>query len=411
MKVLVSLSMLVALTLAEPPSFRQSFDAERDSSYFYFARHQPKDSAAISVEAAAPYPASGWKPDGPAFDPTQKQQELPLPTQQQFAPSEAAQNQYGAPAAAPQRQYGAPAAAPQRQYGAPAAAPQRQYGAPAAAPQRQYGAPAAAPQRQYGAPAAAPQRQYGAPAAAPQRQYGAPAAAPQRQYGAPAAAPQRQYGAPAAAPQQQYGAPEDSPQEETQAPTAPQQRFRAQAPFQRQYGPPAAPQQQYGAPNQEATTTEEATSTEYDESTTLRGDTESQAESVDSVNELDDVGEVDAEQRESGEYFVALPDGRLQRVRSMSRKDLATMKLIASVTAENVEPLRGPIYAYSPLQKLEFAPAVLQPSVVDSYGAPQKLSLNPQQSQSQPLAAAAPVNPALSNYQFPSNDQRFFITI
>lgn len=134
------------------------------------------------------------------------------------------------------------------------------------------------------------------------------------------------------------------------------------------------------------------------------------AEAVDSVNELDDVGEVDAEQRESGEYFVALPDGRLQRVRSMSRKDLATMKLIARVEAENVEPLRGPIYAYSPLQKLEFAPAVLGPSVVDSYGAPQKLTLN-QQQQRQPLAAAAPVNPALANYQFPSNDQRFFITI
>ncbi|XP_015599236.1 uncharacterized protein LOC107269645 [Cephus cinctus] len=199
--------------------------------------------------------------------------------------------------------------------------PQKQvqdsYGAPAE-PQQQYEAPAV-PQQQYGAPAA-PRQRYRA-SSAPQQQYRAPAA-PQQQYGAPAA-PQQQYGAPAS-PQQGYGVPE--------------------------------PQQQYGPP--ETTTTEEPTTTEFEDSTTTPSpDTE--AEPVNSVNDLDEEGEVDGQQQQSGEYYVALPDGRLQRIQYVSRQDVEAMKYFARIRAENVEPLRGPIYAYRPLEKLQFAPSAL----------------------------------------------------
>ncbi|XP_076645822.1 uncharacterized protein LOC143355144 [Halictus rubicundus] len=272
--------------------------------------------------------------------------------------------------------------------------PQRQYGAPAA-PQQQYGAPAA-PQQQYGAPAA-PQQQYGAPAA-PQQQYGAPAA-PQQQYGGPAV-PQRQYGAPAA-PQQQYGA-------------------------------PVEPQQQYGAP-QEPTTTEVADTTEEEDVTTVSSVTESESEPVNSVNELDDE-EVDEQQpQQSGEYYIALPDGRLQRVQYVSRQNVEAMKYFAKIRAENVEPLRGPIYAYAPLQKLQILPAELQVSVapvapiaaaapVESK--PQKLEIKPVATQVQyqydnPAAviplSANPVSSSYTtyttNYQVPAGESRFLLSV
>lgn len=60
---------------------------------------------------------------------------------------------------------------------------------------------------------------------------------------------------------------------------------------------------------------------------------------------------------------MALPDGRLQRVRYVSRQDIEAMRYFAKIRAENVEPLRGPIYAYSPLQKLQVAPGQLQVAV------------------------------------------------
>lgn len=66
------------------------------------------------------------------------------------------------------------------------------------------------------------------------------------------------------------------------------------------------------------------------------------------------------QQQQRGEYYVALPDGRLQRVRYASRQDLEAMRYFANIRAENVEPLRGPIYAYAPLQRLEVAPGSLQ---------------------------------------------------
>ncbi|KOC69288.1 Zinc metalloprotease zmpB [Habropoda laboriosa] len=262
------------------------------------------------------------------------------------------------------------------------------------------------PQRQYGAPAAAPQQQYGAPAA-PQQQYGAPAA-PQQQYGAPAA-PQQQYGAPAA-PQQQYG-----------APAAPQQ----------QYGAPSEPQSQYGPPK-ETTTTEAPTSTEGEDSTTVASITESESEPVNSVNELDDE-EVDEQQpQQSGEYYVALPDGRLQRVRYVSRQYDEAMKYFAKIRAENVEPLRGPIYAYSPLQKLQILPAGLQVSVgpiapvaaapVESK--PQKLEIQPVTTQVQyqydnpagvlplsPAPVSSPYTAYANNYQVPVSEPRYLLAL
>ncbi|CAK9832842.1 hypothetical protein ANTRET_LOCUS9617 [Anthophora retusa] len=317
-KVFIALALLVAVAVAEPPRYRSQ------QRQYYFARQQEETTTA----ANAPYPPSGWRPAGPAFN------------------------------------------LPQR-------APQQQYGAPAAP---------AAPQQQYGAPAAAPQQQYGAPSA-PKQQYGAPAA-PQQQYGAPAA------------PQQQYGAPKE-------------------------------PQSQYGPP-QEATTTEVPTSTDAEESTTVAGVTDSESEPVNSVNELDDE-ELDEQQpQQSGEYYVALPDGRLQRVRYVSRQYDEAMKYFAKIRAENVEPLRGPIYAYSPLQKLQILPAGLQVSVapiaplaaapVESK--PQKLEIQPIATQVQyqydnpagvlPLAsnpASSPYTAYANNYQVPVGESRYLLTL
>ncbi|XP_015112101.1 pro-resilin [Diachasma alloeum] len=375
MKVLVSLSFLVAMTLAEPPSYRQQSQADRT---YYFAKQQEES------QADAPYQASGWKPNGPAFELPQKQEVQP-------------ENQYATPAP-PVNSYGVPAIQPQRQYGAPAQ-PERQYGAPAQ-PQRQYGAPAQ-PQRQYGAPAQ-PQRQYGAPAQ-PERQYGVPAQ-PQRQYGAPA-----KQSLPRPQPERQYGAPAETQRQFEQP--------------QNQYGAPAFPEQQYGAP-QSATT--DPSTPDYDEATIPTG-TESQAEPVDSVNELEEEGDVDEQQRQTGEYYIALPDGRLQRVQYMSSQDIAAMKYFAQIQAENVEPLRGAVYAYQPLRKLEFAPARLQVAVNEpaatpvvqireSSGRNQKITAKaPAKLEVQPLAAELPapiVAPAYNsysaNYQVP--EKRFLVT-
>ncbi|XP_023289347.1 pro-resilin-like [Orussus abietinus] len=300
--IFLGFTLLLASAMAEPPRYRFNSQAQNQNQQgrqYYFARQQQD----------APYPASGWRPEGPSFD-------------------------------LPERQL-------QQQYGAP-----DKYGAPAA-PQNQYGAPTA-PQNQYGAPTA-PQNQYGAPTA-PQNQYGAPAA-PQRQYVGPAA-PQQQYGGPAA-PQQQYGAPS---------------KFRAS---QQQFGAASAPQQQYGAA---ATfTTDQPNTTEFDESTTTVATTESDAEPVDSVNELEETPEEEGQQKVNGEYYVALPDGRLQRVRYASRHDLEAMKVFARIRAENVEPLRGPIYAYAPLQRLQFAPSKLEVTAGPQQGqAPEKLRIQAQ---------------------------------
>ncbi|XP_034948855.1 DNA translocase FtsK [Chelonus insularis] len=326
MKVLI-ISALIALTLAEPPSYRQQFQ-NRDRIY-YFAKQQEVDAP----EAAdAPYAPSGWRPDGPSFEYPQKQQQL----------------------------------APQQQYGEPAN-PQNQYGAPAAV----------APESQYGAPATVPERQYGSPAAAPESQYGAPATARQRQFEA-----RKQY---------------------------------------------KAPQQNYGAP--QFATESSTTTIDDEEQTTFSTATESQAEPVDSVNELDDEGNVDEQSRQAGQYFIALPDGRLQRVQYVSRQDLEAMKYFAKIRAENVEPLRGPIYAYQPLQKLQFAPAqlevVAEPAIpFTGFGARENTVANrknnpatPAKLQVQPVAAEIPATPLTSslsgysaNYQTPSAEQRFLIS-
>ncbi|XP_011063164.1 PREDICTED: involucrin-like [Acromyrmex echinatior] len=321
-------------------------------------------------EEAAPYPASGWKPAGAVFD---------LP-QRQLQQNEASN-------------------APQQQYGAPTA-PQQQYGAPNP-PQQQYGAPA--PQLQYGAPSA-PQQQYGTPNA-PQQQYGAPNA-PQQQYGAPSA-PQQQYAA-SSAPQQQYG-----------APNTPRQ----------QYGAPLSPQQEHGKP-EESTTTETPNTTEEEEVSTVQGITESESEPVNSVNELEDEDVDEKQPQQSGEYYVALPDGRLQRVRYISRQNVEAMKYFAKIRAENVEPLRGPIYAYAPLQKLQIVPASLELSVApvapvaaaaSTDAKPQKLEIEPvaaqvqyQYDNSRVVPLANPLSTTYTaytaNYQTPAADSRFLLT-
>lgn len=164
---------------------------------------------------------------------------------------------------------------------------------------------------------------------------------------------------------------------------------------------------------------------------------------MDSVNELDEAGDANEQQRQSGEYFIALPDGRLQRVQYISSQNIEAMKYFAKIRAENVEPLRGPIYAYQPLQKLQFSPSQLQVQAIDESIAPiapaivtevrennnknQKIikassassssSSSSAKLQIQPLAAELPGAPLstsyttyMANYQVPAAEQRYFIT-
>ncbi|KAK0080362.1 hypothetical protein PV325_014077 [Microctonus aethiopoides] len=352
MKIIICLGFVIALTLAEPPSYRQQF--QRDRQTYYVAKQQQHESETESPEDSpsdAPYQPSGWKPDGPEFELPEKQQQ-----------------------SAPKQQYGAPNKV-ENQYGAPAAPP--------SPVQRQYGGPVRG-QKQF----SVSQQQY----RAQQKQYNVP----QEQNSTP---------------QQNYG----------------------------------VPQQQYGAPQ---ATTDPSTVTDYEESTTQSTATESQAEPVDSVNELDEAGDANEQQRQSGEYFIALPDGRLQRVQYISSQNIEAMKYFAKIRAENVEPLRGPIYAYQPLQKLQFAPSQLQVQAIDESIAPiapaivtevrennnknQKIikastaSVTSASSASsslsaklqiQPLAAELPGAPLstsyttyMANYQVPAAEQRYFIT-
>ncbi|KAL6448443.1 hypothetical protein ACFW04_000397 [Cataglyphis niger] len=205
-----------------------------------------------------------------------------------------------------------------------------------------------------------------------QQQYGAPDA-PQQQYGAPDT-PQKRYEAPNA-PRQQYGTP-DVPEKQYGGPSAPQQ----------QYGAPTVPQQEYGIP-EESTTTEAPNTTEEDEIPTVRGITESESEPVNAVNELEDDDVDEKQPQQSGEYYVALPDGRLQRVQYISRQNIEAMKYFAKIRAENVEPLRGPIYAYAPLQKLQIVPAGLQVSVAPIAAAAAPADARPQKLEIEPVAA------------------------
>jgi len=150
-----------------------------------------------------------------------------------------------------------------------------------------------------------------------------------------------------------------------------------------------------------------------------------QSEPVNAVNELEDENVDEKQPQQSGEYYVALPDGRLQRVRYISRQDVEAMKYFAKIRAENVEPLRGPIYAYAPLQKLQIVPAGLQLSVapVTSTDAkPQKLEIEPVATQVQyqydnPSRVVSLANPLsttynayTANYQAPAADSRFLLT-
>lgn len=129
---------------------------------------------------------------------------------------------------------------------------------------------------------------------------------------------------------------------------------------------------------------------------------------------------------------MALPDGRLQRVRYVSRQDVEAMRYFAKIRAENVEPLRGPIYAYAPLQKLQIAPAGLQVSVApvaavapadQTNNKPQKLEIEPVAAQVQyqydnPSSVVPLVDPLsttyttyTANYQVPAaaGDSRFLL--
>ncbi|XP_070153621.1 uncharacterized protein [Polyergus mexicanus] len=252
---------------------------------------------------------------------------------------------------------------------------------------------------------------------------------------------QQQYGVPDA-PQQQYGAP-DAPQKRYEAPSASRQQYATPDVPQKQYGEPSTPQQQYGAPTgpereygipEESTTAEAPNTTEEEEVSTVRGITESESEPVNAVNELEDDDVDEKQPQQSGEYYVALPDGRLQRVQYISRQNVEAMKYFAKIRAENVEPLRGPIYAYAPLQKLRIVPAGLQVSVAPvapiaaevapADARPQKLEIEPVAAQVQyqydnPSSVVPLTNPLsnsyttyTTNYQSPAanSESRFLLT-
>jgi len=147
---------------------------------------------------------------------------------------------------------------------------------------------------------------------------------------------------------------------------------------------------------------------------------------VNAVNELEDEDVDEKQPQQSGEYYVALPDGRLQRVRYISRQDVEAMKYFAKIRADNVEPLRGPIYAYAPLQKLQVVPAGLQLSVAPVAAVapadtkPQKLEIEPVAAQVQyqydnpsrviPLANPLSNSAYTANYQAPAAESRFLLT-
>ncbi|XP_058804568.1 uncharacterized protein LOC131671834 [Phymastichus coffea] len=321
MKVFLSLALVAAVAFAEPPSNRQK-------QYFF---GQPQDASSgpyPDSSASGPYPPSGWRPDGPTFNLPERQRALPQRQQQ------------------PRQQYGPPQQ-PQQQYGPPSP-PQQQYGPPAQQPEQQYGAAAGqGPSPRQNLPSRFRSAQFAKQQEQPQLGYGEPVSQQLQQgYGEPAPAAQQAYGAPSARQQQQ---PQNS------------------------YGVPLQPQQQYGQSDY-PTSTDYSTATEIDEPIT---EAEPEIEQVKSANELDEVeGDIDEprnqqrnqkqqqQPQESGEYYVALPDGRLQRVRYVSRQDLEAMAYFAKIRAENVEPLRGPVYAYAPLQKLEATPGNLQVQAV-----------------------------------------------
>ncbi|XP_046420953.1 uncharacterized protein LOC124180020 [Neodiprion fabricii] len=104
------------------------------------------------------------------------------------------------------------------------------------------------------------------------------------------------------------------------------------------YGAPEPPSA-YGPP----TSTETPTTTAIAEEPTT-----APPPAIDSGNELDEEGSGQGAEQQ-GEYYVVLPDGRLQRVQYVSQENAAQMSYLAKIQAQNV----GPIYAYNPLKKVE----------------------------------------------------------
>lgn len=102
------------------------------------------------------------------------------------------------------------------------------------------------------------------------------------------------------------------------------------------YGPPPQnPPQEYGPPTEpnEATTTEVPTTTE------------GQSEIVNPSNNgtAEEKGRLSKGQ---GLYYIYHPDGHLQKVVFSSKKK--GKSVTAQVKYEDVEPIRGPIFTYSP---------------------------------------------------------------
>lgn len=128
-----------------------------------------------------------------------------------------------------------------------------------------------------------------------------------------------------------------------------------------------------------------------------------QYEPTNQPNELED--DIDARQpQETGEYYIALPDGRLQRVRYVSRQDVEAMKIFAKIRAENVEPLRGPIYAYAPLKEIDFAN--------NKYVQAEPVRVQYQvENPSKVVPVSSSVTTYTANYQAAPESQRYIVAI
>lgn len=119
---------------------------------------------------------------------------------------------------------------------------------------------------------------------------------------------------------------------------------------QRLQDPPRA----YGVPDEEPTTTEASTEESTDSPTTLAPESSQISEdkvkaNLEGTEDVEQVETSDEQQPEQqGIYYIILPTGQLQRVQYLTTGNAESMVYSTQLRYQNVEPIRGPIYAYNP---------------------------------------------------------------
>ncbi|GLV43685.1 hypothetical protein CBL_06989 [Carabus blaptoides fortunei] len=119
---------------------------------------------------------------------------------------------------------------------------------------------------------------------------------------------------------------------------------------QRLQDPPRA----YSVPDEEPTTTEASTEESTDTPTTLAPESSEINEdkvkaNLEGTEDVEQV-EISAEQQpeQQGIYYIILPTGQLQRVQYLTTNNAESMVYSTQLRYQNVEPIRGPIYAFNP---------------------------------------------------------------